>query len=284
MSSVAAAVVAGFALSGSSAAAGPPRVTVIGDSVLTAVEWNATPLAILESGLHVQLDVGVCRTLEGVSCPFEGETVPTLLDVVDAFGPRLGDTVLVEVGYNDPAPEFARRVEDTVEALLDAGVHRILWVNLRAWQQQYIGMNEVLAAAAASHPELTIVDWEGLSHDHYSWFQGDGIHLVYDGAIAMATLLNTSLRQAVAPPVISTTALPVAHVGKPYAAQLVAKGGRAPYRWRVTSGPLPAGMHLLAGGRIVGKPNRARRVKIGLQVTDSGGVWTARHETLVIEG
>jgi hypothetical protein len=178
ISSFAAAVVAGLALLGSSAAAAQPRVTVIGDSVLTAVEWNATPLALFERGLDLQMDIGVCRTLEGVSCPFEGHTVPTLLDVVNSLGPRLGRTVLIEAGYNEPPAEFAQHVEDSVDALLAAGVTRILWVNLREWQQQYVGMNQTLDAAAARHPELTILDWERTSHDHYSWFQGDGIHLV----------------------------------------------------------------------------------------------------------
>ena len=160
ISSFAAAVVAGLALLGSSAAAAQPRVTVIGDSVLTAVEWNATPLALFERGLDLQMDIGVCRTLEGVSCPFEGHTVPTLLDVVNSLGPRLGRTVLIEAGYNEPPAEFAQHVEDSVHALLAAGVTRILWVNLREWQQQYVGMNQTLDAAAARHPELTILDWE----------------------------------------------------------------------------------------------------------------------------
>src|SRR6266566_4387197 len=122
ISSSAAALVVALAMIGTSAAADPPGVTVIGDSVLTAVEWNATPLSIFEGGLDLQLDIGVCRTLEGVSCPFEGGNVPTLMDVVNRLGPQLGTTVLVEVGYNDPATEFAQRVEDSIDALLAAGV------------------------------------------------------------------------------------------------------------------------------------------------------------------
>src|SRR5260221_12763959 len=142
ISSFAAVLVTTLAMIGTSAASDPPHVTVIGDSVLTAVEWNAAPLSILEHGLDVQLDIGVCRTLEGVSCPYEGGNVPTLMDVVHTFGARLGTTVLVEVGYNDPATEFAQRVEDSINALLAAGVRRILWVDMRQWQQQYIGMNQ----------------------------------------------------------------------------------------------------------------------------------------------
>jgi hypothetical protein len=154
------------AAAGSAAAAAPPSVSVIGDSVLTAVEWNEQPLGLFEQGLDLHLDIGVCRTLEGESCPFEGGRVPTLLEVVNANGIRLGSTVLVEVGYNDPAGEFAQRVEDSIDALLAAGVRHIIWVNMRAWQQQYVGMNQTLQAAAARHPQLTVLDWESYSHDH----------------------------------------------------------------------------------------------------------------------
>jgi hypothetical protein len=295
ITSFATALVAGLAMIGSSAAADPPHVTVIGDSVLTAVEWNETPLSILEQGLDVQLDVGVCRTLEGVSCPYEGGRVPTLLDEVNALGSRLGPIVLVEVGYNDPADEFAQRVEDAVDALLAAGVQRILWANMREWQQQYIGMNQVLAEAAARHPQLTIIDWEGYSHDHYSWFQGDGIHLVYDGAVGMATLFNSAIKQALAPApqrplapplaavTIAATPLPVAHVGLPYSARLAAEGGDAPYSWRLTSGPLPRGMHLLANGRITGTPRRPGRLALVLQAADREGAKALRRASLVIE-
>ena len=296
IASCAATLVAALAMIGASAsaAADPPRVTVIGDSVLTAVEWNETPLAIFEQGLDLQLNIGVCRTLEGVSCPFEGGNVPTLMDIVNGLGPRLGDTVLVEVGYNDPAPEFAQRVEDSVNALLAAGVKRILWVNLRTWQQQYIAMNQVLADAATRHPQLKIIDWDSDSHAHYSWFQGDGIHLVYDGAVAMATLLNASIKQALnpapKPPVrwtaptltIANTPLPVAHVGEPYSARLAAKGGDAPYGWRLTSGRLPRGIHLAADGRITGKPQRAARLTLTVQAADSLGAKVTTSRTLVV--
>jgi hypothetical protein len=286
------------AAASSAATPAAPPVTVIGDSVLTAVEWNEQPLGLFAQGLDLRLDIGVCRTLEGESCPFEGGRVPTLLDVVEANGVRLGPTVLVEVGYNDPAGEFAQRVEDSINALLAAGVQKIIWVDMRAWQQQYVGMNQTLAAAAARHPQLTVLDWEGYSHDHYSWFQGDGVHLVYDGAMAMAAFLNTGIKQALAPPPsppraptvsparaplqIVRRTLPVAWVGKPYAARLTAAGGRAPYRWRLTSGPLPRGLHLLANGQLTGTPRRAGKLVLTLQAADGDGRQAIRHETLVI--
>ena len=200
--------------------------------------------------------------------------------------------MLVEVGYNDPPAEFAQRIDDSVDALLGAGVQRILWVNMREWQQQYIGMNQTLAAAAERHPQITMIDWESYSRTHYEWFQGDGIHLRYDGAVAMATLLNSSIKEALeppppppqpaTPPTIRPTPLPVAHVGAPYSARLAADGGDGPYTWRLTSGPLPAGLHLLADGRITGTPRRPGRLTLCLQAVDSLGARAVRRETLVI--
>ncbi|WP_349257827.1 putative Ig domain-containing protein [Iamia sp.] len=53
-----------------------------------------------------------------------------------------------------------------------------------------------------------------------------------------------------APPLaITTTSLPAATVGQPYAATLTATGGRAPYTW--TAAGLPSGLSL-SGDRITG--------------------------------
>lgn len=273
-------------MAGSAAAAAapsPPHVTVIADSVLTAVIWNQEPLAILQRGFETDLEVGVCRRLTGTSCPYEGARVPTLVDVVHALGPRIGPTVLVEVGYDDYPETFAQSVEEAITALLDAGAKRILWANMREWQPQYLPMNAVLVAAAARHPEVTIIDWNAYSQDHYSWFQGDGVHLAYDGAIAMATLFHTALVESLLPPLVARpTRLPVALVGRPYSAQLAAQGGTTPYAWRLTSGPLPRGLRLLADGRLIGTPRRAATLELVFRVTDALGQTAVMQTSLVI--
>jgi hypothetical protein len=106
---------------------------------------------------------------------------------------------------------------------------------------------------------------------------------VYDGAVGMATFLNASIKKALAPPLtISTTELPDAHVDRPYATRLAATGGSAPYNWRVTSGPLPRGLHLLTDGRITGEPRRAGRSEIVLQATDRYGTRARGRVTLLI--
>jgi hypothetical protein len=279
-----AALAALAALAGSANAAveTPPRVTVIGDSVLTAVQWNAEPLAILQQGLDMRLDIGICRRLTGVSCPFEGNTVPTLIDIADSLGPELGPVVLVEVGYNDDHDMFALNVEQSITALLRAGVQHIIWANLHGSGPHWTDMNAVLDAAARRHPELTVIDWNGFAGDHWSWFQGDSIHLVHDGAMAMATLFRRAIDQVVDPVTIYGAPLPIAHVGRPYAAHFSASGGVGPYRWRITRGSLPKGLSLRPDGTIDGVPRRTGRISIVVSATDSTGLAGTRPETLKI--
>jgi hypothetical protein len=276
-------MLAWFAVGAQAAGDRPPQVTVIGDSVLTGVIWNAQPLAILQGGLRMRLDIGICRRLTGLSCPFEGGNVSTLLDVVHTLGPQLGKVVLVEVGYNDDHDTFAQNVEVSINALLQAGVTRILWANLHGFSQQWLDMNAVLDAAARRHPELTIIDWNGYANNTWSWFQGDSIHLVYTGAVAMATLFRSAIDEALAPPlVVQTATLPVARVGQKYLARLVAKGGIAPYAWRVTRGSLPEGLSLRPNGQIDGVAQRSARVNITVSATDSHGGAATRSELLTI--
>lgn len=260
-----------------------PQGTVIGDSVLTAVLWNPVPLATMTRGFDLRVDVGVCRRLTGVSCPYEGGNVPTLLDVVHKYGPDLGDTVLVEVGYNDPTPTFADEVEHSIQALLQSGVKHILWSNLHGWTQQIVDMNAVLAAAAQRHPELTVIDWNGYASDHWSWFQGDNIHLSYDGAMAIAPLFNTALAQVIGPAlVVDTTSLPRARVGRPFATRLVAHGGLKPYAWRIVKGQLPRGLTLRPDGRILGRPRRSGQIRLVVRATDAQGRIATTREALRI--
>lgn len=261
-----------------------PRVTVIADSVLTAVYWNAAPLAVLGEGFDLRMEVGVCRKVTGVSCPFEGGTVPTLVDLVAQLGPALGPTVVVEVGYSDDPATFSDSVEQAIGGLLAVGVKQILWVNMHEWQPQYAGMNETLVAAAKRHPEVTVVDWDAYSRERYSWFQSDGVHLAHDGAMAIATLLHRAVQEALSPPLVAAgDRLPTAQVGVPYSTRVAASGGVGPYRWQLVSCPLPRGLRLLADGTISGTPRRAGRFTLIFRVTDSCGRAATRSETLTIK-
>lgn len=145
-------------------------------------------------------------------------------------------------------------------------------------------MNETLAQVASRYPQVTIVDWNGYSAGHYSWFQSDGEHLLYDGATALATELHEALEKAPAPPLLVHDSLPAAVVGHLYGARLAATGGVAPYRWRITSGPLPRGLHLLADGVLYGRPRRSTRLRLVVRVTDSFGTAASGRLGLALVG
>jgi hypothetical protein len=262
-----------LAATASGAAQPVPGVTIIGDSVMTGVLWHPEAVAVMQAGLAVHWEVAVCRTLAGESCPFEGARPPTLLDVVHADGSSLGRTVVVEVGYNDPPATFATEVDESIRALLAAGVQHILWLDFREAQGQYADMNGVLTTAKLRYPQLTIVDWDGYAQRNYGWFQSDGIHLTAAGGLAMATLVHTAVMTATAPPlVVLARPLPSGRVGRPYAARVRVSGGRPPYRWHAVSGPLPRGLHLRPDGHIDGVPRRACRLAVEVSATDADGV------------
>lgn len=77
---------------------------------------------------------------------------------------------------------------------------------------------------------------------------------------------------AVPPPIslsVATTNLPAARLGTPYAQQLTAAGGSAPYSWIIVSGSLPAGITLSSGGLLEGIPTTQGSFSFTVQVTDS---------------
>jgi hypothetical protein len=188
-----------------------------------------------------------------------------------------GSTVIVAVSYNDFEQAYAGNIDDALAALRSAGVQRVLWVTLRAERQSYLAMNEMIRAAAARHPELTVVDWNLYARGHPDWFQPDGLHLTALGAQALATLLHETLVElGIVTEPVRKKALRVAApsvvriaAGRPYAARLVARGGTAPYRWTRASGAVPAGLRLSAAGRLTGTPAARGRFTFVVRVTDA---------------
>ncbi len=274
---------------GQAGSSSPPRerVTLIGDSIATAIAYNEPSKTLLATGIDLDLQLAVCRRLVGDSCPYEGVRPPTLVDLLPTI--QLGSTVVVAVGYNDWEDPFADSVETSLLALRKAGAKRVLWLTLRADRTSYLSMNDVVRAAATRHPEMTVVDWNLFSRSHPDWFQDDGLHLTDIGSLMMATLIHRSLEDlglvAAAPAAklaITTRALPVARVGRAYKARLTATGGRRPIVWTVKAGALPAGLHLTRDGWLRGTPKAAGTPAATLRVTDSARHTAARRFVLAV--
>lgn len=268
-------------------AAPPTRVTVIGDSIASAIVLDEAPKRVLARGIDLDLQLAVCRRLVGESCPYRGARPLSLVDLLPTL--RLGSTVVVATGYNDFESTFADVIEASLRALRQEGVENVLWLTLRAERQSYLGMNDDLREAADRHPELTVVDWNLYSRSHPDWFQDDGLHLNFDGALAMATLVHRSLDRlglvtvpAARTPAITTKTLPPAGVGRPYLARLTASGGARPLTWRRTSGVLPAGVRLRRDGTLLGTPRAAGRLTPTLRATDALGRSASRQFVIVV--
>jgi hypothetical protein len=83
-------------------------------------------------------------------------------------------------------------------------------------------------------------------------------------------VLSLTITAPAAAPVITTTSLPNGQVGTAYSTSLAASGGTQPYTWSLTSGALPAGLSLSAGGVISGTPTAAvSGTSLIFMVTDS---------------
>jgi hypothetical protein len=256
------------------------HVTVIGDSVASAIRGDSAAITTLGQGVHLDLELAGCRRVGGLSCPVNGVSPPNVVELTKAMGSKLGPNVVVAVGYNDFEGQYAQSIETALAAFQDAGVQHVWWLTLREAHHPYVHMNDDIRAAAQKHPELSVIGWNLYSRSHRAWFQQDGLHLVAAGAEAMARLIHkTLLHDGVAPwPVrVATTALPIAWRGQPYTAKLAAVPGLEPYRWSLLE-KAPAGLHLEGSGAVIGTP----RAKPGLyalnvQVKDAvGSVATRR--------
>ena len=259
------------------------QVTLIGDSVADAIAGTSTAVVEVRREISLNLQVAPCRRVAGDSCPYNGVRPPNLIQLVQSLGPALGPNVVVAVGYNDFESSFSQDVASALAALESAGAKRIFWLTLRAARHPYLTMNAALVAAAADHPDLTIVDWNVYSRSHPDWFQTDGIHLNFAGAMAMASLIHKALEKAgvAAPDVrVKTAKLPVATRGSAYSARLVGAAGIGPYRWSLLE-RAPAGLHLEPDGTVRGRPRvAAGAYTFNVRVTDSTGTSSTRRLTL----
>jgi virginiamycin B lyase len=170
-----------------------PRVTLISDSVAASIAFDTGAKSILANGVDLFLEPGEARTLG--PGPAGGIAPPTVLDLIAQLGHRLGPTVVVEIGNNDYPAQYAANMEAALAAFSTAGVRHVLWTTLHVTpaHTSYSTINAVIAAAAARHPELTVLDWNAYATPHPEWFQSDGVHLTGYGPRALAQFIHAGL-------------------------------------------------------------------------------------------
>ncbi len=174
----------------------PPRITIIGDSVADVLEYVPEARSYLGRGLDLNLQLRVCRRLVADGCYYEGERPPTALDVVQSSTPaQLGDVLVVDVGYNDPPPDYSTDMAVFMNAVLAKGVTHVVWVTMREADSGYHVINQAIRAAPSRWPEIDVADWNAASRGK-SWFNQDGIHLNAGGAMGLAKLLRPAILSA----------------------------------------------------------------------------------------
>ena len=120
------------------------RVTVFGDSVATAMEYDPSAKQVLARGIDLQLETAPCRRLGDTSCPYDGIRPPNVIDRATQLGTQLGPVVVVVVGYNDYEANYAENIDDAMAVFRKAGVQHVLWATLLEERQSWANMNDTI--------------------------------------------------------------------------------------------------------------------------------------------
>lgn len=81
---------------------------------------------------------------------------------------------------------------------------------------------------------------------------------------------------------IGMTSLPGATLGAPYAQNLIATGGTAPYTWTLAAGALPPGVSLNPSGSLGGVPSGTGTFTFTLQAADAAGNKAAQQFSILV--
>jgi hypothetical protein len=169
------------------------HVTIFGDSVAAAFQWDPTARQVLMQGDRVTFDLSPCGRLTQPGCLVPPP--PSVLEEVELLGPKIGPTAVVFVGYNDDPHVYAAGIGRVLKAMQRRGVKHVLWLTLRAINKQYRLTNEVIHGASARFRWMTVLDWNSYSRDHPTWFASDSIHLSALGGVQLAIFIHRDLKQ-----------------------------------------------------------------------------------------
>jgi hypothetical protein len=190
----------GLALAGTGASAPATSgravgATFVGDSVPASIAYTPQAETILRRGVDLRLDLKVCRRLVTPSCSYQGSAPPNALQSVQSAGRRLGDVLIVDVGYNESAYGYREGIDRIMRAAQAQGASGVVWVTLRETIDIYRQTNAAIRAAQKRWPQLVIADWNAYSRGK-PWFSSDGLHMGPSGAEALARFLRPFLFRA----------------------------------------------------------------------------------------
>lgn len=153
-------------------------VTAIGDSVMVDI---APELTKLLPGIVIDGKIG--RQL------YQADDIINQLK----SDKKLGSRVIIELGTNGAFTE--KQLVSLLQSL--EGVQQIILVNTRVPRPWEEVVNKTLAQAAATHPNITLVDWYTASAGKSNYFYPDGVHLNPEGSKAYALLVAQAVQPEV---------------------------------------------------------------------------------------
>jgi peptidoglycan hydrolase-like protein with peptidoglycan-binding domain len=197
-----------FAVGVPTATAARPRVLLIGDSTLAAVDWYPASKQGL-SGLDYELRAASCRAVTGPSCvgrrDSNGNRIrpSNAISVLKAYPAGTFDELVLMVGYDEDYSTFKQSMIDMPQAARDLGIDHITWLTFRAdvdynapggVTTSYHGNNRLLVNAAnSSGGFISLLDWNSHVRNNSGLVERDGVHLTAKGAASVTSLI----RQAV---------------------------------------------------------------------------------------
>jgi hypothetical protein len=168
------------------------HVTIFGDSVASALNWDTTAKNEIKKSNRVTFELQPCGRLSTPGC--FSPPPPSVLSEVRTLGRKIGPTVVILVGYNDDPHVYAAGIDHVLRAMHKRGVRHALWLTLRPVYKQYRITNSVIRGASHRFSWMKVVPWGGYSWKHKSWFASDGIHFTGTGAVQFAIYVHRTLK------------------------------------------------------------------------------------------
>jgi hypothetical protein len=164
----------------------------IGDSVgVSITDGPASELQRMLNGVFgaASYDAVVSRCTVGNCVPGATDGVGAAANV--AVGTQL---VVVELGYNDNASSLPAEIDQVMAKLRERQVGIVAWVNMSTRRSGYVASNAALQAATGRWPNLTVLDWNGVSSgaQRDRWY-ADGVHLTSTGQAQFAQWLRDQI-------------------------------------------------------------------------------------------
>jgi hypothetical protein len=167
-------------------------MTIFGDSVASALNWDSTAKDEIEKGNRVTFELQPCGRLTTPGC--FSPPPPSVLSEIKTLGRRIGPTVVILVGYNDDPHIYYAGIDKVLRAMHARGVKHVLWLTLRPVYKQYRITNGVIRGASHRWPFMTVIPWGAYSWSHKDWFASDGIHFTAEGAVQFAIYVHRTLK------------------------------------------------------------------------------------------